>query len=159
MRTLRNRWIDVIGLLVALGAAAGMMYTLLPQQTQPGQQVVPPLPASASDPLQSFLTIFIVMTTVGAPVTMALVVALVLRWISKQVPASSAAAEAAAKPAAKSAAKATKPAAQTTSDRAAPTLSAREAAFWKIAATGLTVLIAGGVTAAIWPDLVRLFSR
>lgn len=155
MRTLRNRWIDVIGLLVALGAAAGMMYTLLPQQTQPGQQVVPPLPASASDPLQAFLTIFIVMTTVGAPVTMAIVLALVLRWVSKQVPASSAAAEATAKPAAK----ATKPAAQTAPDRAAPTLSAREAAFWKIAATGLTVLIAGGVTAAIWPELVRLFSR
>jgi len=155
MRTLRNRWVDVIGLLVALGAAAGLMYTLLPQQTQPGQQVVPPLPASASDPLQAVLTIIVVITTVGAPVTMAIVLALVLRWVSQQVPASSAAAEAAAKPAVK----ATKLVTQTTPDRAAPALSARESAFWKIVATALTVLIAGGVTAAIWPDLVRLFSR
>ena len=155
MRTLRRRWIDVVGLLFMLGAAAGLMYYLLPQLTQPGQQVVPPLPPSAADPLQSFLTIFIVMTTVGAPVTMAIVLALVLRWISKQVPASSAAAEAAARPAAK----ATKPAAKSASDQTVKPLSAREETYWKIAATVLTLLIAGGVTAAVWPEVVRLFSR
>lgn len=151
MRTLRRRWIDIIGLLVALGAAAGMMYTFLPDLTQPGQRVVPPLPASASDPLQSFLTIFIVMTTIGAPVTLAIVLMIVMPWLSKQLPASSAAAEAAAK--------ATKSAAKPAPDRAVKPLSAREETFWKIAATMLTLLIAGGVTVAVWPDLVRLFSR
>ena len=151
MRTLRRRWIDIVGLLVALGAAAGMMYTFLPDLTQPGQRVVPSLPASASDPLQSFLTIFIVMTTVGAPVTLAIVLMIVMPWLSKQLPASSAAAEAAAK--------ATKSAAKPAPDRAVKPLSAREETFWKSAATVLTLLIAGGVTAAVWPDLVRLFSR
>jgi hypothetical protein len=145
----------VVGLLFMLGAAAGLMYYLLPQLTQPGQQVVPPLPASASNPLQSFLTIFIVMTTVGAPVTMAIVLALVLRWVSKQVPASSTAAEAGAKPAAKAAKSAIKPAA----DQTVKPLSAREETYWKIAATGLTLLIAGGVMAAVWPEVARLFSR
>lgn len=154
MRTLRRRWIDIVGLLVALGAAAGMMYTFLPDLTQPGQRVVPPLPASASDPLQSFLTIFIVMTTIGAPVTLAIVLMIVMPWLSKQLPASSAAAEAA-----KPSAKATKSAAKPAPDRAVKPLSAREEIFWKIAATMLTLLIAGGVTAAVWPDLVRLFSR
>jgi len=154
MRTLRRRWIDIIGLLVALGAAAGMMYTFLPDLTQPGQRVVPPLPASASDPLQSFLTIFVVMTTIGAPVTLAIVLMIVMPWLSKQLPASSAAAEAA-----KPSAKATKSAVKPALDRAAKPLSAREEVFWKIAATVLTLLIAGGVTAAVWPDLVRLFSR
>ncbi len=154
MRTLRRRWVDVAGLLVALVAAAGMMYTFLPDQTQPGQRIVPPLPASASDPVQAFLTVFIVMTTVGAPVTMAIVLALVMRWVSKQVPASSAAAEAA-----KPSAKATKSAAKPAPDRTVKPLSAGEAAFWKIAATGLTLLITGGVLVAVWPDLMRLFSR
>ena len=154
MRTLRRRWIDIVGLLVALGAAAGMMYTFLPDLTQPGQRVVPSLPASASDPLQSFLTVFIVMTTVGAPVTLAIVLMIVMPWLSKQLPASSAAAEAA-----KPSAKATKSAAKPAPDRTVKPLSAREETFWKIAATVLTLLIAGGVTAAVWPDLVRLFSR
>jgi uncharacterized MAPEG superfamily protein len=151
MRTLRNRWFDVAGLIFALAAAGALMFALLPQQTQPGQQVVPALPASASEPLQAFLTIFVVMTTVGAPVTMAIVLALVLRWVSKQVPASSTAAEAASK-----SAKVVKPA----SERAATAaLSSREETFWKIAATVLALLITGGVVAAVWPELVRLFSR
>jgi len=151
MRTLRRRWIDIVGLLVALSAAAGMMYTFLPDLTQPGQRIVPHLPASASDPTQAFLTIFIVMTTVGAPVTLAIVLALVMRWVSKQVPASSAAAEASTK--------ATKPAAKPAPDRAGKPLSAGEETFWKIAATALTLLITGGVLAAVWPGLVQLFSR
>jgi hypothetical protein len=37
-------------------------------------------------------------------------------------------------------------------------LSPREETFWKIAATVLTLLITGGVLAAAWPALVRLFS-
>ena len=154
MRTFRSRWLDVLGLLFMLAAAAAMMYVFLPQQTRPGQQIVPPLPASAADPLQAFLTIFIVMTAVGAPVTMAIVLALVLRWVSKQVPASSAAAEAAAKPVAKATKLAVKPA----SDQIVKPLSPREETFWKIAATLLTLLITGGVLAAVWPALVRLFS-
>ncbi len=150
MRTLRRRWVDVVGLLFMLGAAAGLMYYLLPQLTQPGQQVVPPLPASAFNPTQSFLTIFVVMTTVGAPVTLAIVLALVVRWVSKQVAASSAAVE--------TASRATKATAKSATDHSTVPLSPREERAWKIVATVLTLGIAGGVLAALWPELVRLFS-
>jgi hypothetical protein len=151
MHKLRNRWIDVAGLLFTLAAAGAVMFALLPQRTMPGQQVVPSLPASASEPVQAFLTIFVVMTTVGAPVTMAIVLAFVLRWVSKQIPSSSTVTEAAAK--------AAKPVKSTGERAATAALSPREETLWKIAATVLALLIMGGVTAAVWPDLVRLFSR
>jgi hypothetical protein len=155
MRKLRNRWIDAAGLIVTLAAAGALMFALLPQQTRPGQQFVPPLPASAFDSTQTFLTLFIVATTVGAPITMGIVLALVLRRVSKHIPASSTVAEAAARPASKSA-KPIKPA----NERVAPAaLSPREETYWKIIATALTLLITGGVVWAVWPGLVRLFSR
>ncbi len=153
MRTVRNRWIDIVGALGLVVAAAVMMYALLPQQTQPGQQVVPPLPASASDPTVAFLTIFIVMTMVGAPITLAIVLALIVRWVSKQVPASSAAAEAAAS---KSAAKvAAKPSSASNSPQP---LSAKDTIVWRIAATGLSLIMIGGLLALFWNNIVRLFN-
>ena len=151
MRTLRRRWIDVLGLLFMLAVAGALMFALLPERTMPGQQVVPPLPASASNPTQAFLTIFVVMTTVGAPVTLAIVLALVMRWVSKQVSASSAAAETASRANQKRTAK-------SATDHSTAPLSPREERTWKIVATVLTLGITGGVVAALWPDLVRLFS-
>jgi hypothetical protein len=144
-----------------------LMYALLPQQTQPGQQVVPPLPASASDPTTAFLTIFIVMTMVGAPITLAIGLALIARWVSRQVPSSSAAAEAvAAKSAgAKAAAQvptstsgAIKPSAAPDVPKAPKALSAKEEVFWKIAAAGLSLILIGGLTAIFWNDIVRMFN-
>ncbi len=90
MKAVRHRWVDVIGAAVALGVAAAMLYALLPSRTLPGQQVVPPVDLATADPAQVFLTIFIVMTALGAPVTLAIVLALVLRKVSRMLPASSA---------------------------------------------------------------------
>lgn len=150
MRTARNRWIDVVGAIGLLVVAAAMMYALLPQRTLPGQQVVPPLPASASDPTVAFLTIFIVMTMVGAPITLAVVLALIVRWVSKQVPASSSVAES------KATSKApTKPSAAGEAPKA---LSAKEETLWKIVAPVLSLITLGGLLALFWNDIVRLFN-
>ena len=90
MTQTRNRvWIDVVAALVTLAIGGVMLYALLPAVTAPGQQVVPPLPASTADTAQSLLTIFIVMTAIGAPVTIGIVLALVLKLTSPRVPASS----------------------------------------------------------------------
>jgi hypothetical protein len=147
MRTVRSRWVDVVGLIFTVVASAALMFALLPQRTLPGEQVVPPLPAGASDPTQAFLTLFVVMTTVGAPVTIAIVLALIVRGVSKRLASADATAKSAQLPA--------KPAA----GRSAVPLSPREERFWKIVATLLILGISGGVLAAVWPDLVRLFSR
>lgn len=159
MHTVRKRWIDIIGAVGMLALAAALMYALLPQQTQPGQQVVPPLSASASNPLQGFLTLFVVMTMVGAPVTMAIGLALIVRWVSKQVPASSAAAETTATKATAKGPTGTsassKPSGATNAPRA---LSAQEEIFWKIAAAILSLILIGGLTSIFWNDIVRLFN-
>ena len=90
MAQTRNRiWIDVLAAVVTLAIGAVLLYALLPAVTAPNQQVVPPLPASAVDPTQTFLTIFIVMTAIGAPVTIGIVLALILKFTSRRVPASS----------------------------------------------------------------------
>jgi hypothetical protein len=143
----QTRWVEVIGAIVTLAVAGGLMYALLPLLVRPGQQVVPPLPQSAADPTQAFLMVFIAMTAVGAPVTIAIVLALIVRKLSAALPASSAAAPTTAP------AKPSKPIA------AAPKeLSPREAMRWKVIATLLVIISIAGITVLLWPTLVRLFS-
>lgn len=148
----RTRWVEVISAIVTLAVAGGLMYALLPLLVRPDQQVVPPLPQSAADPTQAFLMVFIAMTAVGAPVTMAIVLALIVRKLSAALPASSAAAPDTPP---KSAAKAARPAAESSQPKG---LSPREAMWWKIVATLLVLVSMAGITVLLWPTLVRLFS-
>jgi hypothetical protein len=140
MRTVRRRWLDVFGLLFTLGAAAVLLYALLPMRTQPNQSIVPPLSGSAADPAQVVVALVVLF---GTPVVLLIGAALTARWIMK--------------------AEATRTAAVSTSKSAADdvnmALSPREERFWKVVATLLIVGVTGGVVAALWPDLVRLFSR
>jgi len=147
----RARWIEVIGAIVTLAVAAGLMYALLPLLVRPDQQVVPPLPQSTADPTQAFLMMFIAMTAIGAPVTMAAVLALIVRKLSTALPASSAAAPDTTP---KSAAKAARPAESSRPKE----LSPREAMQWKIIATLLVLISIAGITVLLWPTLVQLFS-
>lgn len=138
MQLLRSRWVDVIGLVVALVAAGGLMYALLPMLVSPDAQVVPALGPGAEDPAQIFLTIFVVMTSVGAPVTLAIVVGVLLKLISPGLPASSAVAPNLSSKAAVKAA-----------PQAAPQpLSRREEIFWKIVAGVLLLALGAGAAAA-----------
>jgi hypothetical protein len=148
-RAARNRWIDVIGVIVTLVAGAGLMYFLLPLLVPPDQQVVPSLSASMSDPTQAFLAAFIAATAVGAPMTMAIVLALIMRKLSPTLPASSSAAPDTA-PAAKSR-KAVAPAAP-------QEMSRGEQLTWSIMATALSLAAIAGLLALFWPSLVKLFS-
>ena len=140
MRTVRHRWIDLLGLLFALAAAGALMFVLLPQRTQPNQSVVPPLSGSAADPAQVLVALVILL---GTPVVLLIGAALTVRWISG--PGTT---RAAAVSTSKSA-----------TDDANMALSPQEERFWKVIATLLIVGITGGVVAVLWPDLVRLFSR
>ncbi len=155
MHTTRNRLIDIVGVIGMLALAAALMYALLPQRTQPGQQVIPPLPASASDPTTTFLTIFVVMTMIGAPITIGLVLALIVRWLSRQVPASSAVAEA------KAAKASAKPMGQGKPSVGAETpqgMSTKEILMWRLAAAGLSLVALGGLIVLFGNDIVRLFN-
>ena len=141
------RGFDVLIVLVVLIVAGALMYSFLPDITHPGQAVVPPLPASASDPTQSFLTLFIIATAVGAPVTGAVVLAFLFYKASKNVPI-----ETLLTPTLGSSKTTAKPAS------GSKELSPREAAFWKIAATLLILGVLAVAGLAMWPWLVQLFS-
>ena len=146
-----RRWLhDLILVLIVLGGAAYVMYSLLPYRTQPGDVVVPPLPDSASNATMSFLTIFIVASAVGAPVTGGVVLAIVFRLLSRRVPT-----DALAVPAApKSVSKAAK-----SGQLAEPReLSRGEVVFWQIAATLLIIGVIVVLGIALWPTLTAWFS-
>ena len=133
MAPTRNRvWIDVLAAVVTLAIGAVLLYALLPAVTTPNQQVVPPLPASAVDPTQTFLTIFIVMTAIGAPVTLGIVLALILKFTSRRVPASSSVAPDIP----------TTPLPARAAAGAPQDLSPRQARFWNILATLLVIVVA-----------------
>jgi hypothetical protein len=140
-----RRLLDIILLAILLAGAGFVMYNLLPQVTKPNQAVVPPLPASAADPVQAFLTVFIAMTAVGAPVTGAIVLSLILKGVSKSIPLDGATPD--------------QPIEKKKVDLAgAKELSRGEATFWKIVATLLILAAIGGLTAMMWPTFVQWFS-
>lgn len=140
-----RRFLDIIVLAILLAGAGFVMYNLLPHVTKPNEAVVPPLPASAFDPVQAFLTVFIAMTAVGAPVTGAIVLALILKGVSRSIPVNAATPE--------------PPIEKKKVDQSGPIeLSKGEALFWKIAAT---LLILGAIVAlgvALGPTLTQWFS-
>ena len=138
-----RRLLDLIVLVVLLGGAAFVMYNLLPQRTAAGDAVVPPLPASAFDPAQAFLTVFITMTAVGAPVTGAIVLAFILKRVSKSIPLN--------------AATPVQPREKRQTPVAPKELSKGEALFWKIAATVLILIAIGILAAALWPSMEPMF--
>ena len=140
------RGFDVLIVLIVLVVAGGLMYMFLPDITHPGQTVVPPLPANASDPTQSFLTLFIIATAVGAPVTGAIVLAFLFYKASKNVPS-----ETLLTPTLGSGKATAKPASESKQ------LSPREATFWKIVATLLILGVLAVAGLAMWPWLVQLF--
>jgi hypothetical protein len=148
----RTRWVEVIGVIVTLAVAGGLLYALLPLLVRPDQQVVPPLPQSAADPTQAFLMVFIAMTAIGAPVTMAAVLAWIVRKLSAALPASSSAAP---DTTLKSTVKTARPTAGSSQPKE---LSPREAMWWKIIATLLVLISIAGITVLLWPTLVRMFS-
>ena len=141
------RWFDVLVALIVLVVAGALMYAFLPDITHPGQAVVPPLPASASDPTQSFLMLFIIATAVGAPVTGAIVLAFLFYKASKNVPA-----ETLITPTLGPGKATVKPASESKEP------SPREAVFWKIVATLLILGVLAVAGLAMWPWLVQLFS-
>jgi hypothetical protein len=139
-----RRLLDIIVLAILLGGAGFVMYNLLPQRTAVGEAVVPPLPASAFDPVQAFLTVFIAMTAVGAPVTGAIVLALILKGVSKSIPLNAATPD--------------RPIEKPKAPAAPKELAKGEALFWKIAATILILIAIGVLAAAIWPSIQPMFS-
>lgn len=140
-----RRVLDIIVLAILLAGAGFVMYNLLPQVTKPNEMVVPPLPASAFDPVQAFLTVFITMTAVGAPVTGAIVLALILKGVSKSIPLNAATPD--------------RPIEKKKVDPAGvKELSKGEATFWKIAATLLILAAIGTLTVVMWPTFVQWFS-
>jgi hypothetical protein len=139
-----RRVLDFIVLAILLAGAGFVMYNLLPQRTATGESVVPPLPASAFDPLQAFLTAFIAMTAVGAPVTGAIVLALILKGVSKSIPLNAATPD--------------RPIEKRPAPAAPKELSKGEALLWKIVATVLILIALGVLAAAIWPSLQPMFS-
>jgi hypothetical protein len=139
-----RRLLDILVLVILLGGAAFVMYSLLPQRTATGQAVVPSLPASAFDPAQAFLTVFITMTAVGAPVTGAIVLALILKGVSKSIPLNAATPD--------------RPIEKRPAPAAPKELSKGEALLWKIVATVLILIVIGILAAAIWPSLQPMFS-
>lgn len=140
MKAIRSRWVDILGALAVLGVAVGMMYVLLPERTAPDAQVVPAVDLATADPAQVFLTIFVVMTAFGAPLTLAIVLAVVLNKLSPALPPSSAAAPDIT-PKSKSGARLAPAKAQP------GPLSKGQERLWKIIAA-ILLLIFGGVAAA-----------
>ncbi len=140
-----RRFLDIVVLAILLAGAGFVMYNLLPQVTKPNQAVVPPLPASAFDPAQAFLTVFIAMTAVGAPVTGAIVLALIFKGVTKRIPLDAATPD---QPIEK----------RKVDPSSVKELSKGEATFWKIVATLLILAAIGGLTAVMWPTFVQWFS-
>src|SRR3972149_2117340 len=141
------RWFDVLVALIVLVVAGALMYAFLPDITHPGQAGVPPLPASASDPTQSFLALFIIATAVGAPITGAVVLAFLFYKASKNVPA-----ETLITPTLGPGKATVKPASESKEP------SPREAGFWKIVATLLILGVLAVAGLAMWSWLMQLFS-
>ncbi|HZY45358.1 MAG TPA: hypothetical protein VFF70_11470, partial [Anaerolineae bacterium] len=93
----------------------------------------------------AFLTVFITMTAVGAPVTGAIVLALILKGVSKSIPLNAATPD--------------RPIEKMKVDPAGvKELSKGEATFWKIAATLLILAAIGTLTVVMWPTFVQWFS-
>ena len=130
MAQTRSRiWLEVAAVVVTLAIGAVLMYALLPFVTAPDQVIVPP--PRDMDPAQTFLTLFVAATAIGAPVTAGIVLALLFRFVSKRVPASSTVAPDIPSP---------RPA-----PRAAESpqeMSAKQARAWKIVATLLVLVVA-----------------
>ncbi len=136
MTQARSRvWVEVLAVIVTLAVGGLLLYTLLPLMTTPGQQVVPP--PSPMDVQQTLLTLFIVATAIGAPVTVGIILWLVARPVSKRVPASSSVAPEI-------------PSIQPKAHTGGPKeMSSREATTWKIVATVLLLIIGAGTLALL----------
>ena len=135
-QTRKQAWLEVVLLVLTFMVAGTALYMLLPMVTAPDQIVVPP-PREMSQS-QLFLTIFVAMTAVGAPVTAGIVLALVLKFVSKRVSASSSLAPAIPSPIARP-----------HGGETPREMSAGEARVWKIAATVLLLMLGAGAMAGL----------
>ncbi len=86
-QTRSRAWVEVLMVVMTLAISGALLYALLPFVTAPDQVVVPP--PQEMELTQTLLTLFVVATAIGAPVTAGIVLALVFRFVSKRVPASS----------------------------------------------------------------------
>ena len=132
MTQTRNRvWVEVVLVIVTLAMSGVLLYALLPFITPPDRQVVPP--PHPMDLGQTLLTLFIVATAIGAPLTVGIVLVLGAKFISRRVPASSSVAPEIPAPRAK----------PRTGEQSRE-LSSREALMWKIVAAVLLLIVAAG---------------
>ncbi len=146
MTQTRSRvWVEVLAVVATLALSGVLLYALLPFITAPNQQVVPP--PQPMDLGQTLLTLFVVATAIGAPLTAGIVLVLVAKFVSKRVPASSSVAPEIPTPTAK--------------PRAAgqpKEMSSREALIWKIVATILLLIVAVGVLALIASAFAQFYA-
>lgn len=137
-------WGEVVMVVITLALAGGLLYALLPSITTSEQVLVPP--PREMDVAQTWLTLFVAATAIGAPLTAGIVLALIVRYVSKRVPASSTVAPEISAP--KPKLKAVEPAKE---------LSAREARLWKVVATLLLLLVTALVLAALTGSFLHLY--
>lgn len=141
-QTRKQGWIEVFLVALTLAAAGLMLYVLYPLISEPTDVLVPP-PAEVGQ-TQLWLTIFVALTAIGAPVTMGIVLALIFKFSSKRVAASSSVAPEI--PASKAKPKPV----------AAPReMSSGEARLWQVAA-GVLLLLLGAGAAVV---LVQVFTQ
>ena len=143
-RARKRVWVEVLAVVVMVVLGGVLSYSFLPYLTTPNQRVVPPPLAMGT--AQTVLTLFIVATAVGAPVTAGIVLVLVAQFVSRRVPASS------------STAPEIPPAQSRPRNIDQPrAMSPREALIWKLAATGLLLLVAAGAMALFVAVFMQLY--
>ncbi len=155
-RAARNRWIDVIGVIMTLAVAGALMYALLPAARSPSgipdcaAQATRPECLAATNTTVALLTIFVVGTAVGAPITLAIVLALIMRKVAPDLSSGSSGAPA-VRPSVKP---------QTATASTGPKeLSRGEVLFWRIAAAVLSLIFLAGLMALLWPTLTAMFGQ
>ncbi len=145
MTQTRSRvWVEVLAVIVTLALGAVLMYALLPYITPPDRQVVPP--PQPMDLGQTLLTLFIVATAIGAPLTVGIVLVLFAKFVSRRLPASSSVAPEIPTPQAKP------PASDSPKE-----MSPREALIWKIVATVLLLIVTAGALAGLVAAFVQFY--
>ena len=135
-QTRKQMWVEIFLVVLTLVAAGVWLYVLYPLITAPTDVVVSP--PTEMGQAQLFLTIFVAMTAIGAPLTAGIALALIFKFSSKRVGASSSVAP-----------EIPSPKARPRGGEAPKEMSPGEARVWKVAATLLLLLLAAAAMAGL----------